>query len=246
MHPLFAGFRGEDAHAVGAALGFDVHIETALGVQPAVIPLHLSARLADGGDLMGFMVAGGWDAPGAHCWLLVKPRTEVAHAMYQTGLRQPVAVTGVDVQLSNIVAKAYRAGALAVAQNPGAVDASVSRWEEAYTASVCPPNVVAQLLPARSGILITGYQLRDALEFLAPDSTPDQLESELRIEWRQQDAEFLEAGLYAWCAEYPEEGCILLGYPLDECADCRGSGFCMSISNEEIRCPCGAPIRFGA
>ncbi len=30
----------------------------------------------------------------------------------------------------------------------------------------------------------------------------------------------------------------------DECIDCHGSGFCMSISNEEIRCPCGAPIKF--
>ncbi|HHM0555282.1 TPA: hypothetical protein ACRDQR_000602 [Pseudomonas aeruginosa] len=29
-----------------------------------------------------------------------------------------------------------------------------------------------------------------------------------------------------------------------ECIDCHGSGFCMSISNEEIRCPCGAPIKF--
>ncbi|HGT3377123.1 hypothetical protein [Pseudomonas aeruginosa] len=30
----------------------------------------------------------------------------------------------------------------------------------------------------------------------------------------------------------------------DECIDCHGSGFCMSISKEEIRCPCGAPIKF--
>lgn len=29
-----------------------------------------------------------------------------------------------------------------------------------------------------------------------------------------------------------------------ECIDCHGSGFCMSISNEEIRCPCRAPIKF--
>ncbi|MFG9314474.1 hypothetical protein ACEP3J_11880 [Pseudomonas aeruginosa] len=29
-----------------------------------------------------------------------------------------------------------------------------------------------------------------------------------------------------------------------ECIDCHSSGFCMSISNEEIRCPCGAPIKF--
>ncbi|WP_124128346.1 hypothetical protein [Pseudomonas aeruginosa] len=69
---------------------------------------------------------------------------------------------------------------------------------------------LAQPSPVRSSLLINGYQLRAALEFIAPDGTANQLESEARIEWRQQDADFLEAGLYAWCAEYPEEGCVLL------------------------------------
>ncbi len=69
---------------------------------------------------------------------------------------------------------------------------------------------LAQPSPVRSSLLINGYQLRAALEFIAPDGTAKQLESEARIEWRQQDADFLEAGLYAWCAEYPEEGCVLL------------------------------------
>lgn len=69
---------------------------------------------------------------------------------------------------------------------------------------------LAQPSPVRSSLLINGYQLRAALEFIAPDGTAKQLESEARIEWRQQDADFLEAGLYAWCAEYPEECCVLL------------------------------------
>lgn len=69
---------------------------------------------------------------------------------------------------------------------------------------------LAQPSPVRSSLLINGYQLRAALEFIAPDGTAKQLESEARIEWHQQDADFLEAGLYAWCAEYPEEGCVLL------------------------------------
>ncbi|HHX0959336.1 TPA: hypothetical protein ACU6GP_005147 [Pseudomonas aeruginosa] len=69
---------------------------------------------------------------------------------------------------------------------------------------------LAQPSTVRSSLLINGYQLRAALEFIAPDGTAKQLESEARIEWRQQDADFLEAGLYAWCAEYPEEGCVLL------------------------------------
>ncbi|EPO7918093.1 LysM peptidoglycan-binding domain-containing protein [Pseudomonas aeruginosa] len=76
-------------------------------------------------------------------------------------------------------------------------------WQEARAA-------LAQPSPVRSSLLINGYQLRAALEFIAPDGTAKQLESEARIEWRQQDADFLEAGLYAWCAEYPEEGCVLL------------------------------------
>ncbi|HGM4185481.1 TPA: hypothetical protein ACKPET_000321 [Pseudomonas aeruginosa] len=52
--------------------------------------------------------------------------------------------------------------------------------------------------------------MRAALDFIAPDGTAEQLESEACIEWRQQDADFLEAGLYAFCAEYPEEGGVLL------------------------------------
>ncbi|MDP5429931.1 LysM peptidoglycan-binding domain-containing protein [Pseudomonas aeruginosa] len=73
-----------------------------------------------------------------------------------------------------------------------------------------PIAALAQPSPVRSSLLINGYQLRAALEFIAPDGTAKQLESEARIEWHQQDADFLEAGLYAWCAEYPEEGCVLL------------------------------------
>lgn len=46
-----------------------------------------------------------------------------------------------------------------------------------------------------------------------------------------------------------QQGEDLLGTPQPspaqvECIDCHGSGFCMSISNEEIRCPCRAPIKF--
>ncbi|HEJ2089454.1 TPA: hypothetical protein SL599_003806 [Pseudomonas aeruginosa] len=76
-------------------------------------------------------------------------------------------------------------------------------WQEARAA-------LAQPSPVRSSLLINGYQLRAALDFIAPDGTAEQLESEACIEWRQQDADFLEAGLYAFCAEYPEEGGVLL------------------------------------
>ncbi|HGM7550507.1 TPA: hypothetical protein ACXI3H_005401 [Pseudomonas aeruginosa] len=83
-------------------------------------------------------------------------------------------------------------------------------------------------------------ELRAALDFIAPDGTAGQLESEACIEWRQQDADFLEAGLYAFCAEYPEEGGVLLDEEpataqpspkreqrLVECDACPTSGGCV-------------------
>ncbi|HCT4488534.1 TPA: hypothetical protein OTX96_001087 [Pseudomonas aeruginosa] len=82
----------------------------------------------------------------------------------------------------------------------------VQRCWEAWQARAA----LAQPSPVRSSLLINGYQLRAALDFIAPDGTAEQLESEACIEWRQQDADFLEAGLYAFCAEYPEEGGVLL------------------------------------
>ncbi|ENC9762909.1 hypothetical protein ABLG14_002308 [Pseudomonas aeruginosa] len=91
--------------------------------------------------------------------------------------------------------------------NPGSkwhvTNAHYPTWE-ASRASLAQPS------PVRSSLLINGYQLRAALDFIAPDGTAEQLESEACIEWRQQDADFLEAGLYAFCAEYPEEGGVLL------------------------------------
>jgi len=86
IHPMFAGFKGEDAFAVGGALGFDVHIETAVGELPAVVPPSLVRRMGDRGDLAGYMPAGGWGAPGVHCLLFVKPRTDAALAMWRAGL----------------------------------------------------------------------------------------------------------------------------------------------------------------
>lgn len=59
-------------------------------------------------------------------------------------------------------------------------------------------------------LVMNGYQLQNALEFLAPDGTPDQLEQTLVIEPHEMDADFPETGLYAYHDECPEEGAILL------------------------------------
>jgi hypothetical protein len=61
---------------------------------------------------------------------------------------------------------------------------------------------------ANRSVTLNGYQLRNALEFCAPDNDADQLESEVSIQWG--DAGHSGAGYYACCAEYPEEGSILL------------------------------------
>lgn len=60
------------------------------------------------------------------------------------------------------------------------------------------------------GIIISGHQLRNALEFLAPDNSPEQLSDDLVIELHAKDDDFPVAGLYAYHSECPEEGAILL------------------------------------
>lgn len=60
------------------------------------------------------------------------------------------------------------------------------------------------------GVIINGHQLRNALEFLAPDNSPEQLSEDLVIELHAKDEDFPEAGLYAYHSECPEEGAIFL------------------------------------
>lgn len=81
-------------------------------------------------------------------------------------------------------------------------------------------NVVAQPAPAAhdgsEGITISGYQLRDALQFLAPDGSQDQLEARVTIQWgpeRTHDEGTDPAGLFCWMTDYPEEGSIPLLEP---------------------------------
>lgn len=76
---------------------------------------------------------------------------------------------------------------------------------EQQTCAVC--GVGGQSAP---GIIINGHQLRNALEFLAPDNTPEQLNENLVIELHAKDEDFPQAGLYAYHSECPEEGAILL------------------------------------
>ena len=85
FHPLFAGFKGASPYAVGAALGFAIHVETALGALPATLDPLQRVRLHEGGDLAGFQFAGGWGAPGAHCLMFAKPLTRMAATLWRAG-----------------------------------------------------------------------------------------------------------------------------------------------------------------
>lgn len=85
IHPLFAGFKGVSPHALGAALGFAIHVESALGELPEQLAAKQRARLQEGGDLLGFAFAGGWQAPGVHCLMFAKPLTALAAAWWKAG-----------------------------------------------------------------------------------------------------------------------------------------------------------------
>lgn len=57
-------------------------------------------------------------------------------------------------------------------------------------------------------IHLTGYQLRAALEFIAPDEPDDdQMEAQVSL---QYGTGLDGLGWYAWHSDYPEEGAILL------------------------------------
>lgn len=87
MHPLFAGFKDVSPYALGAALGFAVHVDSVRGPLPVELSPEHAARLQADGELAGFHWAGGWEAPGvAHCLMFVKPLTALASVCWLAGL----------------------------------------------------------------------------------------------------------------------------------------------------------------
>jgi hypothetical protein len=61
----------------------------------------------------------------------------------------------------------------------------------------------------KNALTLTGAQLLEALDFIAPDRSTDaeQLESEVAIEYGEGHS---GKAMYCWCAEYPEEGSWVL------------------------------------
>ncbi|MDN7609532.1 hypothetical protein QZM28_22835 [Burkholderia multivorans] len=56
-------------------------------------------------------------------------------------------------------------------------------------------------------VTLSGAQLLEALDFIAPDRDTDQLESEVTIQYGEGHT---GKGMYCWCTEYPDEGAIFL------------------------------------
>lgn len=87
---------------------------------------------------------------------------------------------------------------------------------EPITDSASLDRAIARLEKKAPAPILTlnGYQLRSALEFIAPDGDADQLESEVCIQhgggMAGSDGEIVPVGLYCWMDEYPEEGSIFL------------------------------------
>jgi hypothetical protein len=62
---------------------------------------------------------------------------------------------------------------------------------------------------AGASVTLSAAMLKEALELIAPDGTPDQMTAEVAIEW--SDNGHSGPGYYCWDVEYPDEGAILLG-----------------------------------
>lgn len=139
MHPLFAGFKDVSPYALGAALGFAVHVDSIRGPLPSELSSEHAARLQAGGELAGFCWAGGWEAPGvAHCLMFVKPLTALASVCWLAGLggqwrelRPSYFCTGAQV-LGDLEAALYAAGGESTLGWPRVCPAETQLFAEAF------------------------------------------------------------------------------------------------------------------
>jgi hypothetical protein len=80
-------------------------------------------------------------------------------------------------------------------------------WIEPTEERACCPNPTKPR--AGASVTLSAAMLKEALELIAPDGTPDQMTAEVAIEW--SDNGHSGPGYYCWDVEYPDEGAILLG-----------------------------------
>ncbi|HDR9033786.1 TPA: hypothetical protein QDB07_001243 [Burkholderia vietnamiensis] len=69
------------------------------------------------------------------------------------------------------------------------------------------PSVNDTITFSGDSLTLSGAQLLEALDFIAPDRDADQLESEVTIQYGEG---YTGKGMYCWCTEYPEEGAIFI------------------------------------
>ena len=139
LHPLFAGFKDVSPYALGAALGFAVHVTSARGPLPVELPPEYVGHLQAGGELAGFQWAGGWEAPGVvHCLMFVKPLTALASACWLAGLggqwrelRPSYFYTGAQV-LGDLETALYAAGGESTLGWPRVGTADTQIFAEAF------------------------------------------------------------------------------------------------------------------
>lgn len=105
-------------------------------------------------------------------------------------------------------------------ENPGKwrqgtpTDATAESYRAMLAAS--PEAAPAAMAGMGPTIQLNATQLRSALELAAPDFDTDEDQREVEVVLQRlpartsSDGEPMEAGLYCWLAEYPEEGCIPL------------------------------------
>ncbi|HHT8903983.1 TPA: Lar family restriction alleviation protein [Burkholderia cenocepacia] len=74
-------------------------------------------------------------------------------------------------------------------------------------APIDEPSVNDTITFSGDSLTLSGAQLLEALDFIAPDRDADQLESEVTIQYGEGHT---GKGMYCWCTEYPEEGAIFI------------------------------------
>lgn len=95
------------------------------------------------------------------------------------------------------IARLWRAGKLIGADEDAVRNALLAEVERLHASET----------KEEPSLTLNGYQLKEALEFVAPDNDADQLETDVTIQWGEGHC---GPGHYACLTEYPDEGSILL------------------------------------
>ncbi len=84
---------------------------------------------------------------------------------------------------------------------------AASPVDQPAAAPIDEPSVNGTIMFSGDSLTLSGAQLLEALDFIAPDRDADQLESEVTIQYGEGHT---GKGMYCWCTDYPEEGAIFI------------------------------------